>query len=75
MITRAFQTSDVHLVAYLVTLGYQLGHLDGPKDERVFHFSNIPSELVATFYQSGEAPARKLLATYKRIRKMMAMTA
>jgi hypothetical protein len=61
MTTTAFQTTDLNLAAYLITLGYLLTRVDGmPGQRRTFHFPQTAEPDTASFYQHGAVPARAL---------------
>jgi hypothetical protein len=70
-----FQTSNIHLTAYLMALDHSFEGISGPKDRRTFHFSGVTSDAVAAFYTDGQAPARRLFEAYKSIRRLMFTTA
>ena len=62
----AIRTSDPNIATYLVALDYPILRVEGSADRVEFVFpSSIPEDVLLGYYNSGTAPARKLLNAHR----------
>lgn len=71
-----FETTDLQLAAFLVTLGYRVRAVDGPKDRRRFVFEAVAASDVTDYYAgAGHVNARDLFRTYRDLKSLLFQTA
>ena len=64
------RTCDINLAAFLVTKNYKLIKIeaDGQENRCYFVFENISEELINSYYNNAEVPAKLLLANQKDLK-------
>jgi hypothetical protein len=63
-----FHTSDLHLAAFLFTLGRPLRRVNGSAGKHTFTFGNVEAGDVTAFYSGAKVDARLLLASLRDLK-------
>lgn len=66
-----FQTSDLHLAAYLLTIGRPLRRMNGAGNRHTFDFANVAAADVTAFYSGAQVDARLLLSSLRDLKGLM----
>ena len=66
-----FQTSDLHLAAYLLTVGRPLRRMNGAGSRHTFTFANVAASDVTGFYSGAQVDARLLLSSLRDLKGLM----
>ncbi len=69
-----FSTTSLELASYLLTRGYQIRTIVGPKHRRRVIFDSVPEPAVLAFYNGGPAPARTLFEVFHTLKHAVVTT-
>src|SRR5574337_563125 len=69
-----FSTTSLELASYLLTRGYQIRDIVGPKFRRRIIFGPVPEQVVLDFYNGGPAPARTLFEIFHSLKHAVVTT-
>ncbi len=67
-----FNTSDLHLAAYLLATDHPLLRINGRAGQRAFVFGNVTHEDVQRFYAGAPSDARKVLGALRDLKGLLA---
>ena len=64
--------SDLHLASYLLALGYSLVNIEGSSHRALFLFTDVPQEIIISFYQeNATVNPRKLLDSLRNLKGLL----
>ncbi len=64
--------SDLHLASYVLALGYSLANIEGSLHRTLFLFTDVPQEIIISFYQEdATVNPRKLLDSLRNLKGLL----
>jgi hypothetical protein len=71
-----FETRDIQLASFLVTLGHAVVALEGPANQRTFIFDAVPASVVTAYYAGAtQVRPRDLFVNYRNLKRLLHQTA